>query len=90
MRRDGALMATITWTRKTRWTERPLRTCRTLHHCSMCKEDITCGQQYRDGGYHKRAHEACVREFMRLNAELDAAEDRAMHEIFLAVRGPKP
>ncbi len=38
---------------------KPVRTCRTLHHCEMCGHDITDGQQYRDGGVDKRAHEDC-------------------------------
>jgi hypothetical protein len=38
----------------------PLRTCRTLHHCALCKLSITVGQQYYDGGYARRAHRRCV------------------------------
>jgi hypothetical protein len=50
----------VTWKKTTRWIDRPLRTCRSLHHCSVCDKAITIGQSYFDGGYGKRAHEACV------------------------------
>lgn len=38
----------------------PLRTCGTMHACSLCGGTILCGQQYRDGGYGRRGHVACV------------------------------
>lgn len=37
-----------------------LRKCHSLHHCEICDEDITHGEQYHDGGYGKRAHKDCV------------------------------
>ena len=40
----------------------PLRTCQTLRHCCLCTKDITIGQQYRDRGFQRRAHEPCVQE----------------------------
>lgn len=42
------------------WSEYPLRTCQSLHHCNLCSKDITYGQEYRDGGYGRRAHAFCV------------------------------
>lgn len=53
-------MGAVTFRATVRWIDRPLRVCRTLHHCSVCSKDITIGQRYFDGGYSKRAHEACV------------------------------
>jgi len=41
------------------WTY-PRRTCRTLHHCEVCKQQITDGQTYYDGGWNRRAHMTCV------------------------------
>lgn len=40
---------------KKRWTDYPF-----LNSCEICGKDITSGQQYRDGGYSKRAHEECA------------------------------
>lgn len=41
------------------WAKYPVRTCRSLHHCEICSSPIVMGEQYRDGGYSRRAHEAC-------------------------------
>lgn len=38
----------------------PIRTCRSLHHCCICGNDITLGQRYHDGGYGRRGHVACA------------------------------
>jgi len=37
-----------------------IRTCQTMHECCLCKETIRCGQNYRDGGYGRRAHVECA------------------------------
>lgn len=42
------------------WDKYPIRKCRTLHMCSICKSDIADGQSYHDGGCLRRAHVACV------------------------------
>ena len=42
------------------WTSYPKRTCMTLHECRICGQLIRAGQEYRDGGYGRRAHEKCV------------------------------
>lgn len=42
------------------WSKYPIRTCQSLHCCDVCGESITLGQQYRDGGYGRRAHVACL------------------------------
>jgi len=38
---------------------KPKRNCKSLRHCLLCDQDITMGQDYRDGGYPNRAHETC-------------------------------
>lgn len=52
----------------------PLRTCRSMHHCCICRQDITLGQRYRDRGYGRRCHLSCLN---------DVAEDlkRAMESV---------
>lgn len=60
MRGGASVSRGITFRAKTRWIDRQIRTCRSLHHCEICKRDITVGQRYFDGGYSKRAHESCV------------------------------
>jgi hypothetical protein len=82
-------VSTITFKRRPRWTDRPLRTCRTLHHCEVCKRDITIGQQYRDGGYGKRAHETCAQDLESAQREENEAEDRALDALVRALR-PEP
>jgi hypothetical protein len=42
------------------WDRYPIRTCRSLHYCEVCCRDIVIGQPYRDGGYSRRAHVACL------------------------------
>lgn len=39
---------------------KPMRVCQSLHSCVLCGEDITLGQEYRDGGYGARAHKECI------------------------------
>lgn len=77
----------VTFRAKTFWIDRPLRVCRSQHHCSVCDKTITLGQRYYDGGARKRAHETCV----------DAAAERAtrkadqayLTEIMKALRPPR-
>ena len=38
----------------------PLRTCRWMNMCRLCKETIAAGEQYYDGGYNRRFHKRCV------------------------------
>lgn len=38
----------------------PLRTCQSMHACALCGETIQVGQQYRDRGLDRRAHEVCL------------------------------
>ena len=53
------------------WSTYPLRTCRSLHSCEICSLPIVMGEQYRDGGYGRRAHEAC---YLRTEASPSPAE----------------
>jgi hypothetical protein len=46
---------------------KPKRTCRTLHCCQLCACEIRLGDEYRDGGYGRRAHEYC---FQACNREI--------------------
>lgn len=39
---------------------KPLRTCKTLHFCELCKRYIELGEEYYDGGHSARAHKGCV------------------------------
>lgn len=43
----------------------PLRECRSLYLCCLCKFDIRIGDLYHDGGYKHRAHVMCVRDLVR-------------------------
>ena len=57
---------TFTWRRTPHWSDYRLRTCRTMHECVLgpalgtCDGTIRCGEQYRDGGYGRRAHLRCA------------------------------
>ena len=42
------------------WDAYPVRACRSRRHCEVCRKGIAVGQLYRDGGYSRRAHDACV------------------------------
>ena len=55
-------MAIMTTYRPIDFSKYPVRTCQSLHCCDVCGESITLGQEYRDGGYGRRAHVACVGE----------------------------
>ncbi len=46
-------------TRKPIW-EYKIRTCLTMHECSVCRKQIRLGDRYFDGGYGYRAHVLCV------------------------------
>jgi hypothetical protein len=46
----------------------PLRTCRTLHHCCLCDKPIMFGEQYRDCGYRRRAHQTCFESWSKKEA----------------------
>ena len=48
------------WRSHKPWREYPLRVCRYLNECAICKNPITSGQEYFDGGYNLRAHKVCV------------------------------
>jgi hypothetical protein len=37
-----------------------LRTCHSSHACELCDQSIKIGEEYRDGGYGRRAHETCL------------------------------
>jgi len=41
-------------------SKKPRRTCRTMHECCICHENIQYGYEYYDGGYGNRAHVSCV------------------------------
>lgn len=75
---------TLTFRATTRWIDRPLRTCRSLHHCAVCGKDITIGQRYFDGGYNKRAHESCVD--VEAEKAAHAKEQQALGAIVRAMR----
>jgi len=38
----------------------PIRNCKSLHHCQICRKKITVGEDYYDGGYDRRAHKTCI------------------------------
>ncbi len=38
----------------------PIMQCYSMHECCLCKNKIALGEQYRDGGYGRRAHIGCV------------------------------
>lgn len=42
------------------WSKYPLRRCLTMHTCELCDKGIKLGENYRDGGYGRRAHQECV------------------------------
>lgn len=44
------------------YTKYKIRTCLTMHHCSVCQEKINYGEQYHDGGDRRRVHVRCVQE----------------------------
>lgn len=44
---------------------KPMRVCRSLHHCAFCGQDIRLGDEYRDGGLGRRAHEFCFQAVRR-------------------------
>lgn len=50
----------MTGRKKKDWQDYPIRRCITMHGCALCGEVITMGDQYRDGGYGRRAHLRCV------------------------------
>lgn len=39
------------------------RTCKTLHYCAVCNNDILPGERYHDGGYGRRAHIDCASSY---------------------------
>jgi hypothetical protein len=49
----------------------PIRTCRTMHLCCICKNNIMNSQKYYDGGYHRRAHLNCVNKKQGENNDND-------------------
>ena len=42
------------------WRRYRVRRCLSLHHCEVCDKPIVPNDLYHDGGYHRRAHVACV------------------------------
>lgn len=40
--------------------KKPIRFCRTMHHCELCGEKIMAGETYFDGGHGARAHTGCA------------------------------
>jgi hypothetical protein len=47
-------------TKAINWTKYPMRTCIWMNECRLCGKTISSGQQYRDGGYGRRAHAECI------------------------------
>lgn len=47
--------------------KKPVRTCRYLHTCFLCEKDIVDGQKYIDGGYGKRCHFICYKEYNQIS-----------------------
>ncbi len=43
-----------------RFVDYLMRTCKSLHFCELCHQDITFDQKYYDGGYGRRAHDLCA------------------------------
>jgi len=56
------------------WRAYPVRQCRTMHTCRLCRRRIDDGGFYYDGGYGKRAHVGCVRDLV---AAAVVAKERA-------------
>lgn len=50
---------TIEAARKIAWTHYPVRTCKSLHHCELCNDQIVLSEFYHDGGYGRRVHVKC-------------------------------
>ena len=48
--------------RYTDYTKYKIRTCQTMHQCAVCKNKISYGEQYHDGGDMRRAHVRCAEE----------------------------
>jgi hypothetical protein len=46
--------------RKIDFTKYKLRTCTSMHECSVCHKKIGLGDEYYDGGYGRRAHKDCA------------------------------
>ena len=46
---------------------KPVRTAKSLHCCQLCACAIAKGQEFRDGGVGRRAHEFC---FQAVNKEV--------------------
>jgi hypothetical protein len=38
----------------------PVRQCRTLHECDLCKDHIKADEWYFDGGHGNRMHPKCL------------------------------
>lgn len=74
---------TISFRATRRWIDRPIRTCRSLHHCAVCDKPISLGQRYFDGGYGRRAHESCVD--IEAEKAAQANEQAAMGSIVTAL-----
>jgi hypothetical protein len=45
---------------KRNWRKYRVRTCYTMHFCEICRNAISLGEIYFDGGYGRRAHVECV------------------------------
>jgi hypothetical protein len=46
----------------------PIRTCKSLHRCVFCGQEIRFGDEYRDRGLDARAHTTC---FEAVNREVN-------------------
>lgn len=53
------------------YAQHPLRTCGEMISCDVCKEIITAGQDYYDGGYWRRAHVECAMKLTGDKATVD-------------------
>jgi hypothetical protein len=42
-----------------------VRTCMSMHRCCVCLATIKLGESYHDGGWPRRAHEACAEQVAR-------------------------
>jgi len=66
-------------TAKTSFDKYPIRVCRFMNECEICKTPIIMGQRYYDGKYGRRAHEVCV-ERLRQEIAMGAATPTAETE----------
>lgn len=66
----------------------PLRVCKSIHECFVCRQNISYGQVYIDGGYGNRRHKECYvkesaeslkRKLSRIAEIIESLDNRCIH-----------